>query len=112
MKKKFADSYNGLKMALKHKAVLIQLILGLLAVIGGLIIRLDHYEWLAFVICICMVIAAEIFNTAVEKIGDYLNEGYDERIKMIKDLSSGAVLVFSFGALIICILCVIERIIR
>ena len=36
MKKKFADSFNGLKTALKHKAVLVQCFLGAMAVIGGL----------------------------------------------------------------------------
>ena len=107
--KKFADSFNGLKLALSHKAVKIQCVLGLMALAGGLIIRLDHYEWLAFVICIFVVIASEIFNTAIEKIGDYLNMNKDERIKTIKDLSSGAVLVSSLGALIVCILCVIRR---
>ena len=61
MKKKFSDSFNGLKLALNHKAVLVQLILGLLAIIGGLIIKLDHYEWLAFVVCIAM--AAEPRDT-------------------------------------------------
>ncbi|MBP1529920.1 MAG: diacylglycerol kinase family protein, partial [Erysipelotrichaceae bacterium] len=72
MKKKFADSFNGLKIALKHKAVLTQCILGVMAIIGGLIISLDYYEWLAYIICIFMVISMEIMNTAVERIADYL----------------------------------------
>ena len=91
---------------------MVQFILGLMALIGGFIIRLDHYEWLAFIICIAMVITAEIINTAIEKIGNYLNSEYDERIKTIKDLSSGSVLVASLGALAVCILCVIERILK
>ena len=109
MKKKFADSFNGLKTALKHKAVLVQCFLGAMAVIGGLIISLDYYEWLAYIICIFMVISTEIMNTAVERIGDYLNMHEDERIKTIKDLSSAAVLVASFTALAVCILCVLRR---
>ena len=108
--KKFTDSFNGLKIALEHKAVLIQIILGLMAIIGGLIIRLDYYEWLAFVICITLVILCEVFNTTIEKIGDYLSEEKDERIRVIKDLSSAAVLVSSFGAFVICMICVIRRI--
>ena len=109
--KKFVDSFNGLKLALSHKAVITQFILGVMAIIGGLIIRLDYYEWLAFIICITMVISSEIFNTAIEKIGDYLNLEKDERIKVIKDLSSAAVLVNSFGALVVCIFVIIRRII-
>lgn len=108
--KKFKDAFNGIAIALKHKAVLVQLILGLLAIIGGIIIKLDIYEWMLFIICICLVISSEIFNTAIEKIGDYLNIEKDERIKVIKDLSSAAVLVNSIASLIICIICVLRRI--
>jgi diacylglycerol kinase len=110
MRRKFADTFNGLKIALKHKAVMIQFVLGLMAVIGGLIIRLDHYEWLAFIICIMIVISMEIMNTAIERIGNYLNIENDEQIRQIKDLSGAAVLVASIGALFVCILCVIRRI--
>lgn len=107
--KKFADSFNGLVIAFKHKAVIIQVILGVMAVIGGIIIRLDAYEWLAFIICIAMVISGEIMNTAIERTGDYLNGEKDERIKVIKDLSSAAVLVNAIAALVICMICVIRR---
>ncbi len=108
--KKFKDAFNGIAIAFKHKAVLVQLILGLLAIIGGIIIKLDIYEWMLFIICISLVISSEIFNTAIEKIGDYLNIEKDERIKVIKDLSSAAVLVNSIASLIICIICVLRRI--
>lgn len=108
--KKFLDAFNGLKIALNHKAVTIQIVLGIMAIIGGIIIKLDHYEWLAFIICISLVVLSEIFNTAIEKIGDYLNIEKDEKIKTIKDLSSAAVLISAIGALIVCIMCVIRRI--
>ena len=109
--KKFSDAFNGLKIAIKHKAVLIQIGLGIIAIIGGIIIKLDYYEWLAFIICIATVISSEIMNTAIERIGDYLNIENDEKIKTIKDLSSGAVLVACLGALIVCIYVTIRRII-
>ena len=109
MKKKFADSFNGLRIALKHRAIKVQFILGGLAIIGGLIIRLDHYEWLAFIICIFSVISMEIMNTAIERVSDYLNTQTDERIRIIKDLSSAAVLAASMGALAVCIKCLIRR---
>lgn len=109
--KKFEDSFNGLKIALSHIAVIVQLVLGVMAIIGGLIIRLDYYEWLAFIICIASVIASEIFNTAIEKIGDYLNLKKDDRIRTIKDLSSAGVLISSAGALAVCIFTIVRRII-
>lgn len=108
--KKFKDALNGLKIALNHKACLIQFVLGIMAIIGGIIVKLDLYEWLAFIICIGLVIAFEIMNTAIEKIGNYLNLEYDERIKQIKDLSSGAVLFASIASFVICLLIIIRRI--
>ena len=108
--KKFFDAFNGLNIALNHKAVMVQIVLGIMAIIGGVIIKLDHYEWLAFIVCITLVIFAEIFNTAIENVGDYLNINNDKKIKTIKDLSSAAVLVASLGALVVCIICTIRRI--
>ncbi len=107
--KKFSDAFRGLGDVLHHRAVLTQIFLGICAVIGGIIIKLDYTEWLAFVVCIFLVISAEIMNTAVEKIGDYLNEKYDERIKVIKDISAAAVLTASLGALTVCIMTVLRR---
>ena len=107
--KKFSDAFNGLKIGFSHKAVMIQIVLALMAIIGGIIIKLDYYEWFAFIICIMLVITSEIFNTSIEKIGNYLNIKKDEKIKQIKDLSSAAVLIASIGSLIVCIICVIRR---
>ncbi len=107
--KKFADAFHGLKIALRHKAVVVQCVLGLMAIIGGLAISLDFYEWLAFIVCIALVITTEVMNTAIERIGNYLNEKEDSRIRDIKDLSSSAVLISSMGALAVCVACVIRR---
>ncbi len=107
--KKFSDAFHGLNSALKHRAVKVQCVLAAMAIIGGVIIRLDFYEWLAFVVCIALVITGEVMNTAIERIGDYLNQNEDPRIREIKDLSSAAVLVSSLGALAVCIMCVIRR---
>lgn len=109
--KKFIDAFNGLKIAFSHKAVVIQVVLGILAIIGGNIIKLDHYEWLAFIICIAMVIMCEIINTSIEYIGNYLNKNYDDDIKCIKDLASAAVLISCIGAFAICVLCILRRIV-
>ena len=109
--KKFKYAFEGLKCALKQKAVMTQVILAIMAIIGGLIIKLDIYEWLAFTICIAGVIALEIVNSVIEKLCDLYSTEYNEKIKVIKDMASAAVLVFCIGAFIVCVLCVLRRII-
>lgn len=108
--KKFLDALHGLKIAVNHKSVIIQVFLGIIAIIGGLIIKLDYYEWLSFIICIGLVISLEVMNTAIERIGDYLNIEKDEKIRKIKDLSSGAVLISAIMSAIICLLTFLRRI--
>lgn len=108
--KKFKDAFNGLKIALKDKAVITQVVLGIIAIIGGIIIKLDYYEWLAFIICIFMVISSEVLNSVIEDIGNYLSKEYDDKIKVIKDLSASFVLICSMGALVILILVLIRRV--
>jgi diacylglycerol kinase len=50
------------------------------------------------------VLAAEIFNTAIEKICDIIHPEFDKRIGFIKDISAGAVLLMSIASVIVGIL--------
>jgi diacylglycerol kinase (ATP) len=47
---------------------------------------------LIFVVCFGVLIT-EIINTAIEKICDVVQPNYDERIKIIKDISAAAVVL-------------------
>lgn len=109
--KKFLPAFHGLRDALADRNVRIQLLLAVMAIAGGFIIRLDVHEWLAFTICIAMVISSEIFNSAIEQLCDRVNEAEDEKIRIIKDLSCAAVFVACLGALAVCLICVIRRLI-
>ena len=46
-----------------------------------------------------LVLGLEILNTAIEKICDVVQPEFDERIKIIKDKSAGAVLLSAIGAI-------------
>jgi len=62
---------------------------------------LSRNEVLVLVIVTGIVWAAEIFNTAIEKIMDHISPGYHKQVKYIKDLSAAAVLVTAIVAAII-----------
>lgn len=55
-------------------------------------------EWTALVITVCLVIFAELVNTALEEVCDLYSKDFNIHIKRIKDISAGAVLVLSLGA--------------
>ena len=56
------------------------------------------------VILIASVIAAELFNTAIEKACDAITKEQNEHIKRAKDISAGAVLVLSAAAVIVAVI--------
>jgi diacylglycerol kinase (ATP) len=57
-------------------------------------------ELIALVIVIALVWMAEMFNTCIEHIMDFISTKTDPDIKFIKDLASGAVLVAAIAAVL------------
>jgi len=98
----FTHAYRGLQVLLKseHNAW-IHLALSIIAVTMGLYLHISNHEWIAIIICIGMVLAAEIFNTAIEHIANFVQPHQDLRIKMIKDLGAAGVFMTAISALIV-----------
>lgn len=46
------------------------------------------------------VLCAEIFNTAIEKICDFIHPEFNDKIGFIKDIAAGAVILMTFLAVI------------
>jgi undecaprenol kinase len=55
--------------------------------------------WAAIALVIGVVMAAELFNTALEHLADHLHPEQHPRIKTVKDCAAGAVLIASIAAL-------------
>lgn len=47
------------------------------------------------------VLSAEIFNTAIERICDFIQSEFDRRIGFIKDISAGAVVLMAILSVIV-----------
>ena len=61
-------------------------------------LQISKAEWILTIIAIVMVFAAEMFNTCIEKLCDFIHPERHPRIRIIKDLAAGAVLVVALGA--------------
>lgn len=65
--------------------------------------------WLALlVILITQVLSLELINTALEYLCDLVHPEYSEKIKKIKDMAAGAVLIVSCGALIAAVIFILH----
>ena len=101
---KFYVAFVGLVSSLKDRSIQIQYVLAILACIVAWMIGCNYYEWIAVLLCIGLVIVAEILNTCIEKLCDLYSTEKNEKIKYIKDLAAGGVLFVSLIALTIGIL--------
>ena len=84
----------------------IQLVAALAITATGLLLDFGIYDWIAVVLCIGMVLSAEAMNTAVELLADALHPDRDERIRVVKDLAAGAVLITAIVSVVVAILVV------
>ena len=67
----------------------------------ALLVGVTKTELLALVFAVGLVWMAEMFNTCIERVMDFVSEQQHPEIKFIKDLAAGAVLTAAITALII-----------
>ena len=73
-----------------------------LFVVGaGFYFNISPLEWIALIFCCGIVLCAEIINTAIEEIVNFISPEKNEKAALIKDLSAGAVLITAIMALVI-----------
>jgi len=71
------------------------------AIGAGLVLEIDSVDWRWIAAAILWVWSAEAFNTAIERICNIVSPEPDERIRVVKDVAAGAVLVSATGAALI-----------
>ncbi|GAB3940431.1 diacylglycerol kinase family protein [Spirosoma harenae] len=79
----------------------VHLLVAGIVVLAGFYLQLNTTEWAIILTQIGLVWAAEAFNTAIEKLCDFVSPGRHPQIKAIKDVSAGAVLILSIFAVLV-----------
>lgn len=77
--------------------------------VAGFLTGLSRMEWVAIMLCIGMVFAAEAVNSSIEALADRVSEEYDEAIKRTKDLAAGAVLILAIISVVVGLLIFIPK---
>ena len=90
----------GLTAACKGEPSLrVQLVIFVAALLAMLALRLEPVWWALVLLTGSAVIAAELFNTALEHLADHVHPDIHPRIRIVKDCAAAAVLVAACGAL-------------
>ena len=80
-------------------------------IIIGIVLKINKYEWIICVLCFAIVICGELFNTAIETVVDMVMPYKNEKAKLAKDISAGAVLVLAIGATVCGLIIFVPKII-
>ncbi len=100
--KAFEFAFSGIIAGFKKETHLkLHAISSIFVVAAGIYFGITSMEWVVILTCCCMVIAAELMNSAIEKVCDLITPNYHPKIKYIKDMSAGAVLVLCIASVIV-----------
>lgn len=72
-----------------------------MVIVAGLAFEVKREEWIALIFCIGMVLAAEGFNTAIERLVNLVSPQWHPLAGDVKDIAAGAVLICAITAAII-----------
>jgi diacylglycerol kinase len=82
----------------------IEVAIGLAALVAGLLVRLERWEWVALLLTIALVLVLEAFNTTLENTVALVSPNIDPRAKAAKDVAAAAVLIAAIVSVAIGIL--------
>jgi diacylglycerol kinase len=106
----FKNATLGLTYVLKyHKHFRTEIIIAIFVLILSLILKLKLEDVLLILIAIFFVLFSEIINTLIEEILDLIEENYNEKIKILKDISSAIVLISVLFSLIVACLIIYKN---
>ena len=98
----FKYAFKGIAHVFVHEHNMwIHLLASVCVVFAGFYFHINSTEWVFITLAIGMVIAAEIFNSAIEKLVDFISPNQNEKAGLIKDIAAGAVLICALTAAII-----------
>jgi diacylglycerol kinase len=112
--KSFGYAWSGIRFTFKSEQNFrIHIVALIIATAMGIYLGLSLPVWGLVIFSIGFVLAAELFNTAIERLGDELANGKQRQVvKIAKDTSAAAVLISALTAFIIGILFLLIPFIR
>lgn len=98
----FGYAYKGLVAGFSsERNMKLHVLAAILVITGGYYYHVSVSEWLALLICIGGVFAAELLNTAIEKLTDLVSPAHHPQAGAVKDLAAGAVLVVALTSAVV-----------
>ncbi|MFW5693327.1 MAG: diacylglycerol kinase [Thermoguttaceae bacterium] len=100
---KFRNAFRGLGLGIRGESSFqVHFAFAVAVLLAGLLLRLDDLrQWCLLLLCITLVLAAELFNSALERMARAVSQQHDANLGAALDIGSAAVLTASFGAAVV-----------
>ena len=100
--KKFRDAFRGVRVGVRGQSSfgVHFFFAGAVLVAAGLM-RVTLVEWCLLLLCIAIVLTAEMFNSLLESMAKAITDQHNPHLADALDIGSAAVLVASIGASIV-----------
>ncbi len=96
---KFREAVRGMKWGIRgHSSFFVHFFVAALVVSIAVALGCEPMQWCALLLCIGLVLTAELFNSAIETLHRGLDAETRERTWKSLDIAAGAVLMASFTA--------------
>jgi len=100
--KSFTFAWKGILTCAGHEQnITFHLIAAIIVVATGFCFGISRTEWMVVMLCIGTVIAAELFNSAIERLVDMVSPEWEKTAGEVKDIAAGAVLLTAIAAAIV-----------
>ena len=98
----FKYAFNGIGDALKSEHNLkFHFFASLVAILLAIYLKFSLIEFAVLILTIFLVLVLEFINTAIEKLSDIVHPEQSEKIRVIKDISAGVVLLGAIASVAI-----------
>jgi len=99
---KFARGFRGIAIGIAgQSSFVVHIFAASTVLIVGWVLEISRTEWCLLILCIALVMAAELFNSALEQLAKAITKEEDPHVRNGLDIASGAVLVAAIGAAVI-----------
>lgn len=98
----FGYAIEGFRTAVAtERNIKVQLLVGVLAVVAGVVLGIDALSWVLVLLCIGLVLFAELVNTSIEAIVDLATQDLHPLAKRAKDIAAASVFTLSITAAVV-----------
>jgi diacylglycerol kinase len=110
-RRKFAVALRGIATGVRGQASFrVHLGTAAAVVVSAAVLRMHAWQWAVLLLCIAVVLVAELFNSALEFLARAITSKQDEQIRQALDVAAGAVLTAALGAAVVGMLVLLHRV--